>query len=185
MPNSVAAWVVHSALGQVTVGISIPVPEPYGSQLRTMRASFGDPMAETVPSHVTLIPPLDYQQHEIEGVYAALERASATLPPFPMRLRGTGTFRPVSAVVFVAVSQGISYTELLAKRVRNALDVPEPEFPFHPHVTVAHNLDDAGLDRAYDELSAFECQFTVDEFALYFHDDASGWVPQRSFSLGQ
>ena len=51
----------------------------------------------------------------------ALERASATLPPFPMRLRGTATFRPVSPVVFVAVSQGISYTEMLAKSVRTAL----------------------------------------------------------------
>lgn len=170
---------------KVTIGISIPIPEPYGSQLRAMRASFGDPMAETVPSHVTLIPPLDYEPEEIEGVHASLERASATLPPFPMRLRGTGTFRPVSPVVFVAVSQGISYTEMLAKCVRDALDVPEPDFPFHPHVTVAHNLDDASLDRAYDELRLFECQFSVDEFALYYHQGELGWVPQRSFRLGQ
>jgi 2'-5' RNA ligase len=169
----------------LTIGIAIPVPEPYGSQLRTMRASFGDPMAESVPSHVTLVPPLRYEPDQLEAVYQALERASATLPPFPMRLRGTGTFRPVSPVVFIAVSQGISYTEMLAKRIRGAIDAPEPSFPFHPHVTVGHNLDDASLDRAYEELSSFECQFTVDEFALYHHDDEAGWEPQRWFSLGQ
>ncbi|KQV74018.1 2'-5' RNA ligase [Aeromicrobium sp. Root344] len=169
---------------RLTIGIAIPVPEPYGSQLRTMRAGFGDPMAETVPSHVTLIPPVEYAPEELDGVYAALERASATMPPFPMRLRGTGTFRPVSPVVFIAVSQGISYTEMLAKAVRRALDAPEPEFPFHPHVTIAHNLDDATLDRAYDELGSFECQFSVDEFALYHHDDVAGWVPQHTFALG-
>ncbi len=168
----------------VTVGIAIPVPEPYGGDLRKMRAAFGDPMAETVPSHVTLIPPIQYERQELDGVYAALERASVTVPPFPMRLRGTGTFRPVSPVVFIAVSQGISYTEMLAKTVRRALDAPEPDFPFHPHVTIAHNLDDASLDRAYDELSSFECQFSVDEFALYHHDDAAGWVPQHTFALG-
>ena len=78
-----------------------------------------------------------------------------------MRLRGTGTFRPVSPVVFIAVSQGISYTEMLAKSVRRALGAPEPDFPFHPHVTIAHNLDDASLDQAYDELSTFECEFSV------------------------
>ncbi|MEV7397301.1 2'-5' RNA ligase family protein [Aeromicrobium sp. NPDC092404] len=167
-----------------TIGIAIPVPEPYGSRLRTMRASFGDPMAETVPSHVTLIPPLDYDVEQLDEVYAALERASVSIPPFAMRLRGTGTFRPVSPVVFVAVSQGISYTEMLAKALRRALDAPEPDFPFHPHVTIAHNLDDAGLDRAYDELSSFECQFSVDEFALYHHDDTVGWVPQHTFALG-
>jgi 2'-5' RNA ligase len=167
-----------------TIGVAIPVPDPYGAMLREKRADFGDPMAETVPSHVTLIPPTEVKADELDVVCAALERASTSLPPFPMRLRGTGTFRPVSPVVFIAVSQGISYTEMLAKCVRNALEAPEPAFPFHPHVTVAHNLDDATLDRAYDELSTFECQFTVDAFALYHHEDGSGWVPQHAFALG-
>jgi 2'-5' RNA ligase len=167
-----------------TIGVAIPIPDPYGTMLREKRADFGDPMAETVPSHVTLIPPTEVKDEELGIVCTALERASASLPPFPMRLRGTGTFRPVSPVVFVAVSQGISYTEMLANCVRRAIEAPEPTFPFHPHVTVAHNLDDASLDRAYDELSTFECQFIVNAFALYHHEDGSGWVPQRGFALG-
>lgn len=167
-----------------TIGVAIPVPEPYGSALREKRAEFGDPMAETVPSHVTLIPPTEVEPGELGLVCSALDEASGTLAPFSMKLRGTGTFRPVSPVVFVAVSLGISYTELLASAVRSALDSPEPEFPFHPHVTVAHNLDDASLDRAYAELRDFECEFTVSEFALYHHEDDRGWVPQRAFPLG-
>lgn len=167
-----------------TIGVAIPIPDPYGTMLREKRADFGDPMAETVPSHVTLMPPTEVKEDELDIVCTALERAAASLPPFPMRLRGTGTFRPVSPVVFVAVSQGISYTEMLATCVRTALEAPEPSFPFHPHVTVAHNLDDASLDRAYDELSTFECQFIVNAFALYHHEDGSGWVPQRGFALG-
>lgn len=166
------------------IGVAIPVPDPFGSMLREKRAEFGDPMAETIPSHVTLIPPTEVDDDQLGTVCAALERASTELPPFAMRLRGTGTFRPVSPVVFVAVSQGISSTELLAQSVRGALDSPEPEFPFHPHVTVAHHLDDPSLDRAYDELADFECSFTVDEFALYQHEDAAGWVPRRAFRLG-
>ncbi|MDX6277109.1 MAG: hypothetical protein QOJ72_1237 [Nocardioidaceae bacterium] len=167
-----------------TIGVAIPVPEPYGSMLQEKRGTFGDPMAETVPSHVTLIAPTDVPVTELSLVCAALERVSALTPPFPMRLRGTGTFRPISPVVFVAVSQGISYTEMLASSVRRALDVEEPEFPFHPHVTVAHNLDDAQLDRAFDALHDFECEFVVDGFALYQHETDSGWVPQRTFPLG-
>lgn len=167
------------------IGVAIPVPEPYGSLLREKRADFGDPMAETVPSHVTLIPPTEVADEDLEGVCGALARASCSLSPFPMRLRGTGTFRPVSPVVFVAVSQGISYTELLAQCVRRVLDVPDAKFPFHPHVTIAQNLADPQLDRAYDELSDFECQFAVDAFALYHHEDTAGWVPQRAFPLGR
>ena len=168
-----------------TIGVAIPVPEPYGSQLREARASFGDPMAATVPSHITLIPPTPVPDDSLDTFCQHLEQAAATMTDYPLRLRGTGTFRPVSDVVFVAVSQGISYTELLAMRVRSALGaaVAEPDFPFHPHVTVAHGLDGAALDRAYDELADFECEFRVASFSLYHHDAATGWVPQRDFAL--
>lgn len=167
-----------------TIGVSIAVPEPHGSLLRDKRAAFGDPMAQTVPSHVTLVPPVEVEDADLPGLDAALEQAAAELPPFTMRLRGTGTFRPVSPVVFVAVSEGISYTELLAGRVRDRIDAPEPSFPFHPHVTVAQNLDDAALDRAFDDLSDFRATFTVTEFALYLHEDEVGWVPRRTYPLG-
>lgn len=168
----------------LTTGVAIAIPEPFGSQLREKRAGFGDPMAATVPSHVTLMPPMDLERDDLEGVCDVLKDAAASLHPFPMRLRGTGTFRPVSPVVFIAVSQGISYTEMLAKALRSRLGTEEPEFPFHPHVTIAHHLDDATLDLAYEELSDFECTFQVESFHLYLNTDAEGWCPKREFQLG-
>ena len=166
------------------MGVAIAVPEPYGSQLRSKRAGFGDPMAETVPSHVTLIPPTEVTRTDYTDVCTSLQGVASALQRFPMRLRGTGTFRPVSPVVFVTVSLGISHTEILAKAVRTQLGEPEPDFPFHPHVTVAHNLDDETLDRAYDALASFECSFEVQAFHLYLHDEADGWVPRQEFRLG-
>jgi 2'-5' RNA ligase len=167
-----------------TIGVAIPVPEPYGSELRERRAGFGDPLAETVPTHVTLIPPVEVREDELDDVCAALGRVSGEVAPYAMRLHGTGTFRPVSPVVFVAVTEGVADTGDLADRVRRALAVPEPEFPFHPHVTVAHHLEEAMLDRAHGELSGFACDFAVDHFALYHHEDGAGWVPQKAFLLG-
>ena len=57
------------------------------------------------------------------------------------------------------------------------------EFPFHPHVTVAHHLSDDQLDRAFDDLAEFDCTFEVTDFHLYVHDDVAGWQPTRDFSL--
>ena len=169
----------------MTTGVAIEIPEPFGSKLRQNRADFGDPMAATVPSHVTLMPPMILERADFAGICTILEDAASCLPPFPMTLRGTGTFRPVSPVVFIAVSRGISYTEILAKALQTKLGAPEPEFPFHPHVTIAHNLADDALDRAYDELADFECSFQVDAFHLYLHTDADGWTPEREFPLGR
>lgn len=167
----------------LTMGVAIAVPEPHGSLLREMRAAFGDQLARTVPSHVTLLPPCDIDVNEFDEIRARLDKAAGAVPSFRMRLGGTGTFRPISPVVYIRVNAGYVATAVLAGQLRQALGVPRPEFPFHPHVTVAHHLDDAALDHADDTLHDFSCEFDVEEFALYLHDDASGWVPQHCFSL--
>jgi len=168
---------------RLTFGVSIAVPEPHGTLLREMRASFGDQLAETIPSHVTLLPPHEIDDHELDEVCARLDKAASIVPSFRMRLRGTDTFRPVSPVVYVTVNAGYVATEVLAGQLRQAIRAPRAEFPFHPHVTVAHHLDDASLDRANDTLCDYECEFRVNEFALYLHDPRAGWEPQRWFGL--
>lgn len=167
----------------VTIGVAIEVPEPYGSMLQKCRTSYGDPLGASVPSHVTLLPPQEIQVSDLETMRTRLATAAARVPAFHMRLRGTGTFRPVSPVVFVAVTHGISPTEMLAGRVREAMDARELQFPFHPHVTVAQNVDDAALDRADAELHDFQAGFWVTECALYEHDDMAGWCPTDRFPL--
>ena len=44
-------------------------------------------------------------------------------------------------------------------------------YPYHPHVTVAHDVPTEALDRVYAELAGFDARFTVDHFTLYVHGD--------------
>jgi 2'-5' RNA ligase len=169
----------------LTYGVAISVPEPHGERLRSRRAEFGDPLAAQIPSHITLLPPDEVTADELDVVASRLAQVAAAAAPFEVDLQGTGTFRPVSPVVFVAVSRGIAETELLAAGIRTALGAPEPPFPFHPHVTVAHHLDDAALDRAYAALQDFSCTFEVGEIALYLHRADAGWTTHLTFPLGQ
>lgn len=165
-----------------TIGVAIAVPEPWASRLEDYRRDIGDPTASGVPSHITLIPPIEYDA-ELAVVEEHLARAAAGCAPFSVHLRGTGTFRPVSPVVFVGLAEGISQCEALADAVRSGpLDI-ELDFPFHPHVTVAHHLDDAALDRAFDDLRDFECIFEVTGFHLYVHEGEEGWQARSTFVL--
>lgn len=166
-----------------TIGVAVAIPEPYASQLRDLRESFGDRRALTVPTHVTLLPPTPVDEESLRTVEKHLAAVAELHPAFPMRLRGTGTFRPVSPVVFVAVAVGICECELLAQDVRTGLLTAEPEFPYHPHVTVAHDLDDQALDLAFDTLASYECDFDVTAFVLYVHDEEKGWEERRAFDL--
>jgi len=168
-----------------TIGVALAIPEPWATQLQDYRAALGDETATRIPTHITLVPPTEVDDAELAGIETHLKTAAASHPPFDIHLRGTGTFRPVSPVVFVTVAEGISGCEQLAAAVRRGpLDVPL-QYPYHPHVTVAHHLPDRTLDRAFAELATFECVFTADEFHLYRHEDVAGWRPTRDYPLGE
>ena len=135
-------------MGTVTLGVSIAVPEPHGGLVQRCRLGFGDAAAAGIPTHVTLLPPTDFEAEYLELVGKHLAEAAATVAPFTMRLAGTGTFRPVSQVVFVQVSSGIAQCEMLEEAVRRPPIEREVDFPYHPHVTVGHDVPDEQLDAA-------------------------------------
>lgn len=166
-----------------TVGVAIPIPEPWGSQLQAYRESLGDPMAELIPPHITLVPPVDLAPAVADDIEEHLTEAGRAVAPFVVNLRGTATFRPLSPVVFLALAEGISGCERLERAVRSGPLGVDLNFPYHPHVTVAHELEDDVLDRAFGDLASFEARFTVDEFTLYVHNDGAGWMAGRRFGL--
>ena len=167
-----------------TIGVAVAVPDPWGAWLQDYRSALGDDTAAGIPTHVTLIPPFEVDRGDLPAVEQHLAEASAANHAFGIHLRGTGTFRPVSPVVFVMLAEGISGCEQLASSVRRGPLAADLTFPYHPHVTVAHHLDDPALDRAFDELADFECRFSVDAFSLYVHDADLGWKPTCHYELG-
>lgn len=166
-----------------TIGVAVAIPEPWASELQDYRTSVGDLTASQIPTHITLIPPLPVAEDQLSAVEEHLGSVADDVDAFRIHLRGTGTFRPVSPVVFVSLVEGISQCELLAHAVRRGPLSVDLDFPYHPHVTIAHHLSDGQLDRAFTELGAFECEFAADHFALYVHDEDSGWQPTREFAL--
>jgi 2'-5' RNA ligase len=168
-----------------TIGVSLPVPEPWGTELQNYRIDVGDDAARHIPTHITLLPPHEVADADVEGVVAHLDTVASRIEPFRVHLRGTGTFEPVSPVVFVGVVEGISQCEQLAAGVRQGPLMFDRQFPYHPHVTVAHHLPTEQLEQAFEDLEDFDAAFEVDEVWMYLHDDTSGWLPTHAFPLGQ
>ncbi|MFJ3233406.1 2'-5' RNA ligase family protein [Streptomyces sp. NPDC086787] len=174
-------------MGTVTIGVSITVPEPHGSLLQERRAGFGDPAAHGIPTHVTLLPPTELDAADLPAVEAYLTGVAAAGRPFPMRLSGTGTFRPLSPVVFVQVVQGAEDCNRLQTRVRDTSGplARDLQFPYHPHVTVAHGIDDAAMDRAFEELAEYRAEWPCTGFALYEQGPDGVWRKLRDFVFGR
>jgi 2'-5' RNA ligase len=163
------------------IGVAIPIPDPYGTELQRWRESFGDPLASSIPTHITLLPPTLVRGELLDDIEEHLRAVAESERPFPIRLRGAATFRPVSPVVFIALADGIGACEQVERRIRSGPLTRELRFPYHPHVTVAHDLVDDVLDRAFKELADYDARFSVRGFSLYEHGIDSVWRPRREF----
>jgi 2'-5' RNA ligase len=165
------------------VGVALAIPQPHAEVLTSWRRRVGDPAAELVFPHVTLLPPTPIGALEMTAVEDHLAATAAAHHPFVMHLSGTGTFRPTSQVVFIQVATGVSDCEVLEREIRSGPLARGLAFPYHPHVTVAMDIDDARLDDAYEGLAGFVARFSVDRFVLFARDRDGRWNWRREFPL--
>ncbi|MEV6597396.1 2'-5' RNA ligase family protein [Actinoplanes sp. NPDC051346] len=171
------------------IGVAIDIPQPWGHELTRRRAEAGDPQAAYTPAHVTLLGPTEVSTAALPAIEKHLDTVATGQEPFAIHLRGTGTFRPITEVVFVTLAVGISECELLAEAIAAAEGVHrDSRFPYHPHVTVAQDVSAEALDAVFDDLAEFEARFDVPAFTLFSHDlSAAGdgpWQRRRDYPLG-
>lgn len=166
------------------IGVAIGIPEPFGGELQGWRERLGDPNATRIVPHVTLLPPTPVPPDALPEIEEHLRLVATRVRSFRIRLRGSATFLPVSSVVFVPLVQGIAECEQLEKKVRSGPLARDIGYAYHPHVTVAHDLPDDALYRAWTALSAYDASFQVYGFTLYEQGPDLVWRPQRDFTFG-
>ena len=171
-------------LDTTMLGVVVPIPEPWSQLFADWRAKVGDPQANSsVPPHVTLLPPTEVRVADRPAISTHLAEVARAHPPFDMHLSGTGTFAPVSAVVFVAVARGIGNCELIANDVRRGPLARSLSYPYHPHVTVAHDVPGDMLDLAYCGLSDLSAEFRVEHFTEFEQAADGAWVVACEYPL--
>ncbi len=170
--------------GQMRIGVAIAVPAPFGPELQRARERFGDPLAAHIPPHITLLGPTVVDVVDLPAIHQHLRQVATLVPSFVIHLRSSGTFRPVSDVVFAQVAQGIAECELLERLVRSGPLQQDLRFHYHPHVTVAHDIAESALNVAFEEIADYEASFAVNEFQLYEHGDDDVWRAVEPFRLG-
>jgi 2'-5' RNA ligase len=122
------------------------IPDPLARFLDDLRR-------ELVPScylhaHVTVLPPRPLRVSPAVG-WDAICSAARNFKPFDLELGEIEIF-PVSDVIFIGVRAGGENLRAMHDALnREGLEYAEP-FPYHPHVTVAQNLQPDQLDEFYD-----------------------------------
>lgn len=180
----------HAEVPEITVGATVAIPELWAGALQQARKDSGDPLAETVPPHLTLLAPTTLAADRLETLTKHLALVAGSMDPFTIVLHGVSSFLPISPVAFVPVIDGGKDLATLAAGIRSG-PVPLPQqFPFHPHVTVAHRVEPDGMERVCRSLMAFDATVPVDRFTLSISTcpptcPAASWRPWREFHLAK
>ncbi|MEZ5187022.1 MAG: 2'-5' RNA ligase family protein [Candidatus Nanopelagicales bacterium] len=164
-----------------TIGVAIAIPSPFADELEGWRERFGDPAAHAIRAHVTLLPPT--QVEDLDLVSDHLEAVACRHAGFDVLLKGTGTFRPVSPVVYVRVASGAGSIVTLEADVRSGPLARGLRFDYHPHVTVAHDVPEPTLALAQQTLADYEARFFTDAITLYEMGHQGMWSTLQEFSL--
>ncbi|MBC3843909.1 2'-5' RNA ligase family protein [Streptacidiphilus sp. 4-A2] len=167
----------------VTIGVALALAEPHATEIQEARAGYGDPLARAIATHITLLPPTELPAELLGPVERQLAAAAAGHRPFRVLLHGSGSFRPVSPVVYVRLAAGCASAGSWRRRCAAGCWPGSWTFP-PPHVTVAQALEPAVLDRAYRDFRDFRAEFTVSGFSLYRFGADRVWRPERQLSFG-
>jgi 2'-5' RNA ligase len=136
-----------------------------------------------IPSHITIIEPTAMNIYDIPALIVQFDNACDQVPAFSINLAGTGTFRPVSPVVYLQMAAGATECTALNNAANRGLVATKPRFPFHPHVTLAQDVPPEALDQAQLDFANFTANFKVEALWLYRQGDDGVWRKNCKFDL--
>jgi 2'-5' RNA ligase len=86
-------------------------------------------------------------------------------------------------VVFVPLGVGEEQVRAVEESVRRGPLERTLNFPYHPHVTVAHDVAPEWLDEAEVMMADYRAEFEVSSLGLFEHGQGGVWRQIREFAL--
>jgi 2'-5' RNA ligase len=170
------------------VGVILLVEEELRRMLALLRTSVGDPLGKVIDPHVTLVPPTRIEGRDLADFTRYVVDIASATPTFQVRLKGAKTFRPVTDVVYAPLVEGAAECTALAAALRGGPITVPLDYEYEPHVTVAHGIGDAGLDRAARYLAELDAVFPATEILVSARaagGPAEHWTPVYRTRLGR
>ena len=161
------------------LGVALLIPPPLDAEVDGLRRALGDGALGRIPSHLTLVPPVNVREDDVPDALRLLRDAASRTSPFVVRVGPPATFSPVNPVVYLAVD-GAGRDDVV--RLRDAVFRPPLErtltWSFEPHVTVADEV--ASTERitaALSSLRDYTVEVRFDRVALLEQGERRIWRP--------
>jgi 2'-5' RNA ligase/GNAT superfamily N-acetyltransferase len=149
------------------LGVALLLPPPFDREVDTLRRACDDGALGSIPSHLTLVPPVNVREDAIGDALRVLREAGASVGPLTLQLGPPATFLPDNPTLYLSVS-GPGVDEL--QSLRDAVFVPPLErpltWPFVPHATLADEMEPARIEAALEALAGYTATVTFERVHL-------------------
>lgn len=155
-----------------------------------MRRGLGAAALDRIAPHVTLVPPVNVREENIDQAVEIVRLAGQQSQPLKLELGPPATFWPVNPVVYLTVGGNLEgVADLRQSLVTGPLATPrsrKPERDYAPHVTLDQNIDPARIDAGLEALAHYRAAVTVERVTvLEFQATLRRWHAIASPTLGR
>ena len=161
---------------RVRLASALLVPEPFGREIEGLRRAMGESL-ERVPPHITIVPPVNVPEEQVDEVFSLHRRAAANIAPITVTLGPTATFHPVNPVVYLDVT-GDDLTSI--RELRTAVSVGvldrKVDYEFVPHATIVESTTPDRIEAALVALADYRIEVTFEGVHLLREQDRI-WRP--------
>ncbi|MEI7028364.1 2'-5' RNA ligase family protein [Paenibacillus sp. y28] len=165
-------------------GIAVFPPKSIQDTANSLRKRY-DPNYSLIPPHLTVREAGETDETGLQHIISHLNQLTAELAPFPITFNRFSTFYPVNPVIYMATADPEPFRRLHRKVCSGPLEVANPRYEFHPHLTIGQNLNN---DELHDVLASLrnrpiDLTFIADRLHLLYQTDNRAWTTHQTFLL--
>lgn len=164
-------------MAKCRLGVALLLPADLAAEVDSLRRALGDGALARIPPHITLVPPVNVREEQLDEAFAILRRAAATTPPLSVTLGPPATFLPDNPVIYLQVGGDVAPLRTLRDAVFvEPLDRPLT-WPWVPHVTIAEDAAPERISAALVALGDYVVEATFDSMHLLRENPGRIWEP--------
>lgn len=168
------------------LGVALLLPDPMRAEVLGLRLAVGCPSIDTQPPHLTLVPPVNVRDDEVESALDLVRIISAQSNSFRVRVGPVETFSPVSPVLYLGVhgddvERMVEFRSgLFAGPLRRKVS-----YEFVPHCTIHEAASPELIASGLHALAGYRRVVDLTTVDVLRQEDDRVWRSLASFPLAE
>jgi GNAT superfamily N-acetyltransferase/2'-5' RNA ligase len=168
--------------------VALVATGPVATEIDGLRRALGARALLRIAPHVTVVPPLNVREEDLEDVLDHVRAAARTSAPITLELGPPATFSPRAPVLYLAVGGDLEVLGALRDELVAGPLAPPPgreERDFVPHLTLDQRIGPGRLGHALEALADYRAHHCFERVTVLEQDDEHRWRPLADAALGR